>query len=67
MAAHLEQTCRDNCGALRERFIDTTGNEQDYSNNKRSDRLCVRPLKYQIINPLRNTTTVIFRTHMLSD
>ena len=58
MAAHLEQTWRDNCRARRKHFIDTTGNEQNDANNKRSDRLWVRPLRHHIISPHRNTTEV---------
>ena len=65
MAAHLEQACRDNRGAFREHFIDTTGNEQNDSNNKRSDRLHVRPLRHQVINPDRNTTAIKFHIHVV--
>lgn len=54
--AHLEQACRDNCGALRNGFVDTARNEEDDPNNEWSDRLCLRPLR-QVVKSLHEDMT----------
>ena len=59
MATHFEQTCGEDCGALCEYFIDSTSDEQNDSNHKRCNRLCICPLRLQIIGAFYERGTVL--------